>query len=54
MKKAILYLAFLTASLATQAQTAQTIADLIIRNGKVLDGTGNSWFYGEDEVSIFL
>jgi N-acyl-D-amino-acid deacylase len=25
----------------------QTIPDLIIRNGKVLDGTGNSWFYAD-------
>ncbi len=26
---------------------AQINADLLIRNGKILDGTGNSWFYGD-------
>lgn len=25
-------------------------ADLLIRNGKILDGTGNSWFYGDIAV----
>ena len=25
----------------------QTIADLLIRNGKIYDGTGNSWYYGD-------
>jgi N-acyl-D-amino-acid deacylase len=25
---------------------AQETADLIIRNGRILDGTGNSWYYG--------
>lgn len=29
---------------------AQTSVDLIIRNGKVIDGTGNSWFYGDVAV----
>lgn len=29
---------------------AQNPADLIIRNGKILDGTGNSWFYGDIAV----
>ena len=22
-------------------------ADILIKNGKILDGTGNSWFYGD-------
>ncbi|WP_276479609.1 N-acyl-D-amino-acid deacylase family protein [Paraflavitalea pollutisoli] len=26
---------------------AQPVADIIIRNGKVIDGAGNSWFYGD-------
>jgi N-acyl-D-amino-acid deacylase len=26
---------------------AQTNYDVIIRNGKIIDGTGNSWFYGD-------
>src|SRR4051812_29894101 len=24
--------------------------DLIVRNGKILDGTGNSWYYGDVAV----
>lgn len=27
--------------------TAQNTVDLLIRNGKILDGTGNSWWYGD-------
>lgn len=34
----------LLCSLAVQAQIN---ADLIIRNGKIIDGTGNSWYYGD-------
>lgn len=26
--------------------SAQTTADILITNGRILDGTGNSWFYG--------
>ena len=26
---------------------SQTNYDVIIRNGKIIDGTGNSWFYGD-------
>ncbi len=47
MRKTLLSLLLLLATAVLQAQTAQTIADVIIRNGKVLDGTGNSWFYGD-------
>ena len=28
----------------------QSTADLLIRNGKITDGTGNSWFYGDVAV----
>src|SRR5687768_4842633 len=28
------------------AAAAQTQADILITNGRILDGTGNSWFYG--------
>ncbi|WP_153798217.1 N-acyl-D-amino-acid deacylase family protein [Foetidibacter luteolus] len=31
----------------TTVSYAQTTADIIIRNGKIMDGTGNSWFYGD-------
>lgn len=44
MKKNILSFSLLICTLIAQAQTT---ADLIILNGKVLDGTGNSWFYGD-------
>lgn len=27
--------------------SGQTTADLLIRNGKIIDGTGNSWYYGD-------
>ncbi|WP_411273077.1 N-acyl-D-amino-acid deacylase family protein [Daejeonella sp.] len=47
MKKILVCLAFLAIALSSSAQTALPIADLIIRNGKVLDGSGNSWFYGD-------
>jgi N-acyl-D-amino-acid deacylase len=29
---------------------AQTTADILIKNGRILDGTGNSWFYGDIAV----
>ena len=29
---------------------AQTSADVLIKNGRILDGTGNSWFYGDVAV----
>jgi N-acyl-D-amino-acid deacylase len=29
---------------------AQNHADVIIKNGKIIDGTGNSWFYGDIAV----
>jgi N-acyl-D-amino-acid deacylase len=32
--------------LITLSSFAQTTADILIQNGRILDGTGNSWFYG--------
>ena len=29
---------------------AQTTADILIKNGRILDGTGNSWFWGDVAV----
>jgi len=29
---------------------AQTTVDVLIRNGKIIDGTGNSWYYGDVAV----
>jgi N-acyl-D-amino-acid deacylase len=45
MKK-IFLLIFLLPGIAI----AQTTADMIIRNGKVIDGAGNSWFYADIAV----
>lgn len=36
--------------LLSAAAHAQTPCDLLIRNGKIIDGTGNSWFYGDIAV----
>jgi N-acyl-D-amino-acid deacylase len=44
MKAAFLFTTLFICSLYSQGQTT---ADLIIRNGKIYDGTGNSWFYGD-------
>lgn len=42
-----LLFAFVCSLVCSLSINAQTQADLLIRNGKVLDGTGNSWFYGD-------
>jgi dihydroorotase/N-acyl-D-amino-acid deacylase len=36
--------------LLTQALSAQTTADLVIRNARILDGAGNAWFAGDVAV----
>jgi len=40
----IRYLLFFIFPLSVSAQTGY---DIIIRNGKIVDGTGNSWYYGD-------
>lgn len=37
-------LLFVITSLTTYAQT---FCDVLIKNGKIIDGTGNNWFYGD-------
>jgi N-acyl-D-amino-acid deacylase len=41
---------FLLASFLVQFLHAQTAADVLIKNGRILDGTGNSWFWGDVAV----
>ncbi|HEX8333440.1 MAG TPA: D-aminoacylase [Segetibacter sp.] len=36
--------------LICQQASAQQTADVIIKNGRIIDGTGNSWFYGDIAV----
>ena len=40
MKKVFIFLLFPFTLAAQQA-------DILIKNGKILDGTGNSWYYGD-------
>ncbi|HQS05350.1 MAG TPA: amidohydrolase family protein, partial [Daejeonella sp.] len=47
MKKILLLAGIISSSLLVKAQLT---ADLIIRNGKIYDGTGNSWYYGDVAV----
>jgi N-acyl-D-amino-acid deacylase len=37
----------LLAFLSSPCLHAQTTADILIKNGRILDGTGNSWFWGD-------
>ena len=43
----IIALNFLLSAFSLKAQQA----DILIKNGKILDGTGNSWFYGDIAVA---
>lgn len=36
--------------IATSVAHAQTKVDILIKNGRILDGTGNSWYYGDVAV----
>lgn len=42
MKKIFIFLSFLF-----NFSYAQTTADILLRHGKIIDGTGNPWFYGD-------
>lgn len=47
MKRKFILIPLLFAALACLAQSD---ADILIRNARIADGTGNSWFYGEVSV----
>ncbi len=49
MYKKLFFCTCIFSALFIQGLTAQT-ADILIRNGKILDGTGNSWVYGDIAV----
>jgi len=41
------FFVLLLASFLFSTAYAQTTADILIKNGRILDGTGNSWFWGD-------
>jgi N-acyl-D-amino-acid deacylase len=47
MKKYILFLALALTVVQAKAQ----LFDLVIKNGKIIDGSGNSWYYGDVGIS---
>src|SRR4051812_30879475 len=44
MKSLFFILSFIACQFLLQAQDK---ADILITNGRILDGTGNSWYYGD-------
>ena len=44
------FFVLLLASFSFSLIHAQTTADVLIKNGRILDGTGNSWFWGDVAV----
>jgi N-acyl-D-aspartate/D-glutamate deacylase len=47
MKQFILSLALLGTLSATNLSAQNLLYDLVLRNGKIVDGTGNPWYYGD-------
>jgi len=50
MKVFLVFLFFPLTLLAQQKNQTATGCDILIRNGKILDGNGNSWYYGDIAV----
>ena len=49
--KSIILLVLLPFTLfAQQKNPVATVCDMLIRNGKIIDGSGNSWYYGDIAV----
>jgi N-acyl-D-amino-acid deacylase len=48
--KTLIALLFFPLATLSQARVSKSDCDLLVRNGKILDGTGNSWYYGDIAV----
>jgi N-acyl-D-amino-acid deacylase len=49
--KRIIFFLFILISLAVKSQDPIAIGcDILITNGKIIDGAGNSWYYGSIAV----
>jgi len=48
--KLILILIFFPLTILAQQKKATATCDILIRNGKIIDGSGNSWYYGDIAV----
>ena len=46
-KRSLVFVFIVFLALSTGAQMPSQTADILIKNAKILDGTGNSWFYGD-------
>ena len=46
MKKIVFLFLLSTAILANAQPSATNGCDILITNGKIIDGTGNNWYYG--------
>jgi N-acyl-D-amino-acid deacylase len=50
MKSIILLVLFPFTLFAQQKNPVATVCDILIHNGKIIDGSGNSWYYGDIAV----
>jgi len=50
MKSMLLFVLLPFTLFAQQKKTITTGCDILIRNGKIIDGSGNSWYYGDIAV----
>lgn len=47
MRASLVLLSFLAMTWAVEAQPVPERFDLVLRGGRVLDGTGNPWYYAD-------
>src|SRR4029079_17736132 len=48
--KSILVFVLLPLTLLAQQTKPPAVCDILIRNGKIIDGSGNNWYYGDIAV----